>query len=54
MLPFLWGRFLKIPKLLVYVLLCLEMDTRAGQIPQGWCSASRPGEMGPHINGLQL
>lgn len=36
----------------VYILLCLEMDTTAGQISQEWCEMLRPGEMVSHIKGL--
>lgn len=30
----------------------VEMDSPAGQIPQGWCQTSRPGEVVSHIIGL--
>lgn len=45
-------RWFGIHKPKVYILLCLEMDTAAGQISQEWCETSRAGEVVSHIKGL--
>lgn len=29
--------------------LFIEMDSQTGQVPEGWCQTSRPGELVPHI-----